>query len=589
MHRFSVPIALFLFRAFAPNAGLAQPEITAVLNGMSFEERLAPSLITAAFGTDLAPTTEVVNDIPPPTQLGGINIEILDSAGMSRLCFLGFVSTGQINFAIPPDVALGPATLRIRNEGAIVASTGIFISAVSPGFWTLTGNGKGAPFGVVLTTSPDGSIKVRNTTRLPGLSLGQVDDEVVLLLVAIGFRGFQSSIIADVGGIVVPASVGPRSRFGNIVNSNSLGEFEDEVRIGPLPRTLMNRGEVTLTVLADGIPSNPVDLVFQEPPPPPPPPCSYAISETTIAVPVEGGQFTFGITTSRSDCAWTANIFGGWITVNTISGMGSTSVTANVASNPGPERTGSISVQGRVLTIRQYGTDSVIPPTVFAAVSATFQPGPLSPGAIATLFGEMFTAGESAATDFGDGGTLPKIAVGASVEIEGTPTPLFFVNQNQINLQVPYETPTGAAVEFFVRRDGFDSGTETVEVVEAWPTAFRVVDGRPIIVDQNGSVGGPFGSGEAAVIFVTGLGRLIPGVQTGRQTPVEPLSEASADITVRFTGVTADVLFAGATPFLVGLGQINFVVPAIPRGVVGSVEILVGRDITDSFFVDLEQ
>lgn len=118
-----------------------------------------------------------------------------------------------------------------------------------------------------------------------------------------------------------------------------------------------------------------------------------------------------------------------------------------------------------------------------------------------------------------------------------------------------------------------------------------MVSGCPVrlALDQDGSLGGPFGSGEAATIFVTGLGRLIPGVQTGRPAPGEPLSEASADINLRFAGVNADVLFVGATPFLVGLGQINFVVPAIPRGVVGSVEILVGRDITDSFFVDLEQ
>ncbi len=597
MHRFSVPIVLLLSFALAPTAALAQPEITAVLNGASFEERLAPSLIASAFGTDLSPTTEVSSDVPPPTQLAGVNVEILDSAGVSRFCFLQFVSPVQISFAIPPDVALGPATLRIRNEGAIVASTGIFINAVSPGLLTVS-SGKGAPFGVVVTTSPDGSTKGRDTVRLTGntwrsteISLGEQDDKVVLLLVATGFRGFQSSIGADVGGIVVPASVGPLS--GPLSNFRGLWanlvEVADEVRVGPLPRTLMNLGEVTLTVIVDGIPSNPVDLVFQEPPPPPPPPCSYAISETTISVPVEGGQFTFDITASRADCAWMANIFGRWITVNTVSGMGSESVTVNVAPNPGLERTGSISVKSRVLTVRQYGTDSVIPPTIAAAVSATFQPGPLSPGAIATLFGEMFTAGESASTDFGDEGTLPKIAAGASVEIEGVPAPLFFVNQNQINLQIPYETPTGAAVEFFMRRDGVDSGTETIEVMEAWPTAFRTGDGRAIIVDQDGSLGGPFGNGEAATIFVTGLGRLIPGVQTGRPAPGEPLSEASADINLRFAGVNADVLFVGATPFLVGLGQINFVVPAIPRGVVGSVEILVGRDITDSFFVDLEQ
>jgi uncharacterized protein (TIGR03437 family) len=115
------------------------------------------------------------------------------------------------------------------------------------------------------------------------------------------------------------------------------------------------------------------------------------------------------------------------------------------------------------------------------------------------------------------------------------------------------------------------------EVITVGPTApgiFSVTQdgkGLGVIVDaSNRLLDGKQASataGQVVVIYCSGLGATTPAVVSGQAAPSNPLALVTPLPLVSIGGVTAPVQFAGMTPSLVGLYQINVVVPA---GVTGT-------------------
>ncbi len=77
------------------------------------------------------------------------------------------------------------------------------------------------------------------------------------------------------------------------------------------------------------------------------------------------------------------------------------------------------------------------------------------------------------------------------------------------------------------------------------------------------TAGNPATHGDAAVIYLSGLGAVSPSVADGAAAPsTPPLSSATATTSVDFGGLDGSVSFGGLTPTLAGLYQINAGVPA---------------------------
>jgi len=74
------------------------------------------------------------------------------------------------------------------------------------------------------------------------------------------------------------------------------------------------------------------------------------------------------------------------------------------------------------------------------------------------------------------------------------------------------------------------------------------------------------------VIYCTGLGGVQSPLNAGDATPLSPLAPATDTVTLTIGGVNAQVYFAGLTPTLSGLYQIN---AEIPPGVTGDAVPLV--------------
>src|SRR5262245_59018987 len=117
---------------------------------------LAGGSIVAAFGADLATTTEAAT-LPLPLTLGGTTVRIRDGANVERLAPLFFVSPAQVNYLIPPGAAPGFATVTITNENNVAKAEETQVLTIAPGVFTANADGRGAPVALSLRVKSDGS------------------------------------------------------------------------------------------------------------------------------------------------------------------------------------------------------------------------------------------------------------------------------------------------------------------------------------------------------------------------------------------------------------------------------------------------
>src|SRR5258708_29122222 len=78
---------------------LAQPpKSLQVVNAASGGAVIAPNSIASAFGLQIGASTQLALSLPLPTSLGGVSLQITDSAKVAGMQSLFFVSPNQINF-----------------------------------------------------------------------------------------------------------------------------------------------------------------------------------------------------------------------------------------------------------------------------------------------------------------------------------------------------------------------------------------------------------------------------------------------------------------------------------------------------------
>jgi uncharacterized protein (TIGR03437 family) len=110
--------------------GSSGATIGGVSNGASFQPAFAPGMILSAFGTQLAPSTQVAAGLPLPVSLAGVSASV---NGMAAPLY--FVSPGQINIQVPYETGVGTAVLGVNNNGKVASFT-FPVSAAAPGMFT---------------------------------------------------------------------------------------------------------------------------------------------------------------------------------------------------------------------------------------------------------------------------------------------------------------------------------------------------------------------------------------------------------------------------------------------------------------------
>ncbi len=201
---------------------------------------------------------------------------------------------------------------------------------------------------------------------------------------------------------------------------------------------------------------------------------------------------------------------------------------------------------------------------------ASFTPGQMVPGEIASLFGTNLT--NATGINLASTLPLPQQFLGVSVMVNGTAAPIFAVdnvrNQQQINFQVPWEVAGQPSATVQVVNNGAPSNTISVPLLNGQPGVFNYsVPGLPLafgaILHANFQLADsahPAAANETVLIYCTALGLVSPAQQDGVAAVGETRTVATPIVSIG--GKQASTSYSGLAPGFVGLYQINAVVPA---------------------------
>ncbi len=300
-------------------------------------------------------------------------------------------------------------------------------------------------------------------------------------------------------------------------------------------------------------------------------PVTVSAPSTVTLTPAQGtaGNPISGVSDSTGKFSFTAKIGAGTT-------PGALNITASFAIPGGAS--GSVNF---VVTVTSPTPPAPVFTTNGIVNAASFRAG-MAPGSLATLFGSNLSG--ITGIEFPGGQTSYK---GVTVTIAGRAAPLLSLgnanNQEQISFQVPFDVPTGTA-HVDVTHNGQTGGADNVPVLLVQPGLFEYTPQGSstkysAALKTDGSVIGPtnpVARGDAAAIYVTGMGPLTPPVQTGQLGPASPLAVTSLQPQVGVAGNGATVLFSGYAPGFLGLYQINIVIPAnTPPGPAVNLDIIV--------------
>ena len=216
----------------------------------------------------------------------------------------------------------------------------------------------------------------------------------------------------------------------------------------------------------------------------------------------------------------------------------------------------------RVLLRSQTLPLSVTQPGVSAVVNAaSLRAAPAVPGGLMTLFGSGLGPVAGALGKVNSLGRWETSVEGVEVRFDGIPAPLFYVQDEQINLQVPRLVTARARVAVVVLVNGNVRATRTVEVAEAAPALFLGEGKQVAALNQDGGVNllaNSAARGTVVTFFATGAGLWDIEVPDGAPAP---LAQPRLPVTLWIAGQVAELLYAGAAPGQVGLLQINARMP----------------------------
>ncbi|MFN0112559.1 MAG: kelch repeat-containing protein [Blastocatellia bacterium] len=253
------------------------------------QQKLAVESIAVAFGENLSANSINANSLPLPTELSGAHVILTDSQNTKHFAPLFSAASGQIVFLVPPETALGAATVTIRNRDNQLLVTEVEIVETAPAIFS---DGGFAPAALLMRVQPNGEISyqpilrrdaenaeeaqrswsklcetsaalcasaVEKTSgnRLSGFTIPMIefgkDDQLILVLFGTGFRRHRGELTAQLNDVSLPVLyAGAQNEMTGL----------DQINLA-LPRWLAASGEHFLWLTVDGQPTNRLRIVIQ--------------------------------------------------------------------------------------------------------------------------------------------------------------------------------------------------------------------------------------------------------------------------------------------------------------------------------------
>ena len=216
-------------------------------------------------------------------------------------------------------------------------------------------------------------------------------------------------------------------------------------------------------------------------------------------------------------------------------------------------------------------------PLVCLGNAASYETLPVAPGEIVTLFGSGLGPRQGVQTEATLQSPFPTQAAGVTVTFDGTPAPLLWVQDSQINAVAPWSLTPGQNTQVCATYNNVSTNCLTWPVAETAPGVFTVDGTHAAAINQDGTVNSashPAPVGSIVSVWATGLGAIAPaqadGTLVGFPLPYDALPGTVESLWVIpgtypdglgeqriFTPLT--VTYAGPAPYMVaGASQINF-------------------------------
>ena len=221
----------------------------------------APESIVSSFGSSLASGISQAAQQPLPTTLGGVTVKVRDAAGIERPAPLFFVSPSQINFQIPPGLAMGNAQVESFVDGQLASRGTVQVKPTAPAIFSADSTGGGYPAAILLRYRGNDLVAaeavfdydpLRKQFAGRPIDPGPPGDTLFLVLYGTGLRqhGGLGTIGVTIGGV-----------DAQVLFAGAQGDYLglDQVNVR-VPRELAGRGEVQLQLHVGGISANPVRI-----------------------------------------------------------------------------------------------------------------------------------------------------------------------------------------------------------------------------------------------------------------------------------------------------------------------------------------
>ena len=219
----SLASKLWLLFTVAAVSVWAQPQANAVTNAADYTPTLAPGMIAALFGANMADAPAYPSGSTLPTTLNGVSVTV-----NGNLSPLFYVSPTQIDFQVPFEVAAGTANLVVTVAGHQSNSLQCVVAPFSLGIFQ-AGGGYGA------IQNPD---HAQNSAQKPAASSS-------VIVVYVTGIGVTDTHVAD--GAAGPAS--PPARFAGTPTA-TIGDADAPVQFVGLTPGFVGLGQANIQVPA---------------------------------------------------------------------------------------------------------------------------------------------------------------------------------------------------------------------------------------------------------------------------------------------------------------------------------------------------
>ena len=214
--------------------------------------RFAPESIVVALGQDF--TTKTGTAAGKTHTLAGIQVNVQDSAGVSRTAGLYYAGPSQVTYVMPADTASGVATVTVGTQ-----VSGALVSTVAPALFSANATGSGVALATAELDTSGGQqtsetvYQCSTTCVSVPLDLGKPSDKLHVYFQGTGIRGRSSlhNVVAEVGG--VPGRVEAATK---LPNADPGMDYISVI----IPHTLKGSGEVPVVVTVDGFTANVVTI-----------------------------------------------------------------------------------------------------------------------------------------------------------------------------------------------------------------------------------------------------------------------------------------------------------------------------------------